>query len=54
MTERNVSLLFSGDLDNDHYDAPLPVEGKEVQNFRLSLFLKTAFAKPFSLDSGTA
>jgi hypothetical protein len=33
-TERNVSLSVNGELDNDHYNALLPVSEKE----RLSTF----------------
>jgi hypothetical protein len=29
MSERNASLLFTGELDNGHFDALLPVERNE-------------------------
>jgi hypothetical protein len=29
VSERNTSLLFTGELDNGHFDALLPVEGNE-------------------------
>jgi hypothetical protein len=38
VTERNISLLFSGDLDNDHYDALFSVKEK-----RLGIFYDVCF-----------
>jgi hypothetical protein len=37
--EINVSLLFSDEMNNDHYDAMLPIEEREVRYICLSLFL---------------
>jgi hypothetical protein len=33
VTVRNISLLFSGDLDNDHYDALFSVKEKKLGIF---------------------
>jgi hypothetical protein len=41
MTERNSSLPFSGELDNGHCNAPLPVEETE----RLGSSNKVCFLK---------
>jgi hypothetical protein len=37
--ERNVSLMFNGELHNNHYDSFLPIEEKE----RLDIFDEVCF-----------
>jgi hypothetical protein len=55
VTERNISLLLGGELDNSHFDDLLPVEEKD----RLRILMKFAFCKlvlpqTFHLSLGTA
>jgi hypothetical protein len=39
VTERNMSLLFSGERDSDHYDALFPAEEEE----KLCIFEEVCF-----------
>jgi hypothetical protein len=53
VTQRNISLLFSGGRDSDHYDALLPAEEEE----KLCIFEEVCIAsltKPLSLVSSAA
>jgi hypothetical protein len=53
-TERNSSLLFSGELGNDKYDAPLPAEEKERLHIFYKIILHTTFFEKNSLHSSSA
>jgi hypothetical protein len=55
VTERNVSLLFSSELDKCHFDAWLPVEENlMLYIFDKGMFYGQTFPKSFPLDRGTA
>jgi hypothetical protein len=39
VSERNISSLFSGERDSDHYDALLPAEEEEEEEEKLCILL---------------